>query len=170
MRRRRGDRRQIRHTHAFEVLGSQSGGAYRYVEHLGNGRSDGALILLTVAEHHVVGSYACLTVCRSGQIVEPRSACHGMLKLYCVAHGIDVSRRGLQIFVHLYAASAQLYACLLGQRGGRTHADGQQHEVGHERLARVEEHFDAAFFLRELLDTLAKQQSYALVHEMTVHV
>ena len=170
MARRVGHRRAEGDALARQPLGRQPDRSHREVEHLGYRRAERAFIALAAAEGHVVGGDAGLAVGRPGQVVEPRASRQGMGKLYGVAHGIDVGRRGGQRRVHPDAARlADAQSRLAGQPHGRPHADGEQDEVGPDHIAAAQHDVDAPVPGAERRDGLFKAQADALGHEMAGH-
>ena len=161
---------QVVHAQLLQALGGQAGGGHGEVEHLGDGGADGALVGGNVAQGHVVGHDASLSVGRAGQIVQPGLARQRVRELDGVAHGIDVGGRGLQVLVHPDAARlAQLQSGLLGQGRGGTHADGEQHEVGLQGLAALQEDGEGLVGAAEAGDALLQVEAHALLHEVLVH-
>ena len=56
-----------------------------------------------------------------------------------------------------------------GQSRGGTHADGEQHEVGLQGLAALQEDGEALVGAAEAGDALLQVEAHALLHEVLVH-
>ena len=109
----------------------QAGAADGEVEHLGNGRADGAAVFVGVALREVVGAKPRLLVGRARQETELALARQRVDRLHGIAHGVDVGVGGLHVAVDPDAAQrADLQTGIDGQCRERFHADTHQHEVG----------------------------------------
>ena len=89
---------------------------------------------------------------------------------YGVAYGIYALGRCLEIFVYLDATCAKLYAGTLGKRRIGAYADGEQHDVGYNALARLEEHAYASVVLLEALNGCVEMKRNTLTEQFAVNM
>ena len=162
-------RAAVVHSHLLQALGGQSGRGHCQVEHFCDGRSYRAFVFHGVAQCHVVGYYAALPVGRVRKVVEPRFAGKRMRKLDCVAYGVNVLCRCLQVRVNPDAARfAGFYACGLGQCRGRAYSDRQQYHVGNDAFAAFQVCRQAVSVAAEACHSFFKVQRNALVGKVLV--
>ena len=153
----------------FQLLSRHTRCSNRQVENLCNRCSYRPFILCLVSENHVVCHNPCLSVGWSCQIVEPCPAMNRMRIFYCIAYGIDIAGRGLQVFVNFYSSCAQLNACIGSKSGVRSYAYRKQNHVCLYLLAAAKVHAQPAARLAETLYPTVKIEVNTLVHQFAMH-
>ena len=120
-----GRRFEVRYPLALERLPGNARRTYGDIEHLGNGRSNRALVGNPISKDDIVGTDAPLTVGRPCQVGYGWLLGNWVDILDGIAHRVDVGIGGLQVLVYLDATRyADVEPSILGQLIIGTNADG----------------------------------------------
>ena len=170
MRSRMGYRALILHAPLFQTLGCKSGRGYRHIKDFGDGCTDSSFVGCGIAQGHIIGNDASLTVCRIGQIVEPRFSGQRMGIFNGIAHSIDVFYGSFQVLVYPDTARfAQLQTCLLRQCRCRTYTDRKQYYIGRNRFSAFQKNGNSLFSTPETGNALFQIKGNAFFDQMPVN-
>ena len=128
----------------------------------------GAAITRIASGYHIGGD-AALAVCRAGQCDEAPLAGAEVFHLDGIADGEDVGVAGAHVLVNANAAAfADFQPGRFCQLGVWTHADGEDHDIGGERLAGDGLHVErAAVLLRKSGDAIVEYELDSMGGHMT---
>ena len=155
---------------SLQQLGIGARRRYGQVTYLGDGGTHRTLIGRAVAEDDVVGDDTPLLVRRTCQWDHGLLAGYEVIDLDRVAQGVDILVGGSQVIVDRDAPQlADGQTGLFRQLGLGSHANAQDHHIGRDPLATVQEDGHVALVVLEFGHAILEDQMQSLLCEVLVY-